>query len=53
MAHLGRNNIDADTIQRFADRLDDRDMKALIASRPQMPGWMGDIVLKIGAAKNG
>lgn len=53
MAHLGRNNIDAETIHRLADRLDDRDMKALIASRPQMPGWMGDIVLKMGAAKHG
>ncbi|AJP71710.1 DUF6088 family protein [Sphingomonas hengshuiensis] len=53
MAHLGRDNIDADTIRRFADRLDDNDMKVLIGSRPQMPGWMGDMVLKIGAARHG
>lgn len=53
MAHLGKSNIDADTIRRFAARLDDRDMKALIASRPQMPGWMGDVVLKIEQAKHG
>jgi len=53
VAHLGRRNIDADAIRRFADRLDDRDVKALTASRPQMPGWMGDVVLKIGAVKNG
>lgn len=53
MAHLGRDNIDADMIRRLADRLDDRDMKVLIGFRPRMPGWMGDMVLKIGAARHG
>jgi len=53
MAHLGRKNVDADTVQRLADRLDDRDLKALMKSRTKIPGWMGDIVLKISAAKHG
>ncbi|AHG64691.1 DUF6088 family protein [Advenella mimigardefordensis] len=53
MVHLGRKNVDADTIQRFADRLDDRYLKALMKSRTKIPGWMGDIVLKISAAKHG
>jgi hypothetical protein len=53
LAHLGKDNIDGDTIRRFAVRLDDRDMRMLIQARPEMPGWMGDVVLKIGAAHNG
>jgi hypothetical protein len=27
--------------------------RALIAARPAMPGWMGDVVLKIQAARHG
>ena len=34
-------------------RLDDRDMRMLAQARAEMPGWMGDVVLKIGAARNG
>ncbi len=53
MAHLGRKNVDEKTILRLANQLDDRDMKALMRSRSKMPGWMGDIVLKIGAVRHG
>lgn len=31
-------------------RLDDKDVQALIKGRPAMPGWMGDVVLRIWAA---
>lgn len=53
MARTGRKNMDADTLQRLASRLDDRDVKTLMSFRSQMPGWMGDIVLKISAARHG
>ena len=53
LAHLGKGNIDADVIGRFAARLDDAGTRALVAARPAMPGWMGDIVLKIQAARHG
>lgn len=53
LAHIGKERIDADTIRQLARRLDDRDMKILVRARPQMPGWMGDAVLKIGAARHG
>ena len=53
LAHLGKDNIDSGKIRHFATRLDDRDMRILIQARPAMPGWMGDVVLKIGAARNG
>ena len=32
-------------------RLDDKDVQALLKGRVQMPGWMGDVVLKIGSAR--
>lgn len=51
LAHLGKGNIDADVIGRFAARLDDAGTRALVAARPAMPGWMGDIVLKIQASR--
>lgn len=53
LAHIGKDRIDADTIRQLARRLDDHDMKALIKARPKMPGWMGDVVLKIGALRHG
>jgi len=53
LAHLGKDNIDDDNIRRLAARLDDSSMQRLIQARPEMPGWMGDVVLKIGAARNG
>jgi hypothetical protein len=53
LAHLGKDNIDSDKIRHFAARLDDRDMRMLAQARAEMPGWMGDLVLKIGAARNG
>jgi hypothetical protein len=53
LAYLGKDQIDSDVIQRFARRIDDRDMKALLQARPLMSGWMGDVVLKIDAARNG
>ena len=53
LAQLGRDKTDNDTIQRFAARLDDRDMQILSKARSQMPGWMSDAVLKMGAVRNG
>ena len=51
LAHIGKGNFDADLIYRCADRRDDREMKTLFKSRTLMPGWMGDIVLKISLIK--
>jgi len=51
LAHLGKGNIDADAIGRIAARLDDADTRVLVAGRPAMPGWMGDIVLKVQAVR--
>lgn len=53
IAHVGKDGMDGDTIQQFANRLNDRDMQALIKARPQMTGWMGDVVLKIDEARHG
>ena len=53
LAQLGRDKTDNDTIRRFAARLDDRDMQILSKARSQMPGWMSDAVLKMGAVRNG
>jgi hypothetical protein len=53
LAYLGRDQVGPDVIARFARRIDDRDMKALLQARPQMAGWMGDAVLKIDAARHG
>ena len=53
LAYLGKDQVDADVIARFARRMDDKDMKALLLARPQMSGWMGDVVLKIDAARHG
>lgn len=49
LAHLGKGNIGADAVGRIAARLDDAGTRALVAARPAMPGWMGDVVLKIQA----
>jgi hypothetical protein len=53
LAQLGRKHVDADVIQRLAARVDDSDMKQLLQARPAMPGWMGDVILKIGSLHNG
>lgn len=53
LAYLGKDQVDADVIARFARRMDDKDMKTLLLARPQMSGWMGDVVLKIDAARYG
>lgn len=53
LTHLRKDDIDDETIQRLADRIDDEDMKILSSARAQMPGWMSDVVLKIGIARNG
>jgi hypothetical protein len=53
LAYLGKDQIDAAVIARFAQRIDDQDMKALLRARPQMSGWMGDVVLKIDVARHG
>jgi hypothetical protein len=51
LAHLGRDQVGADVVRRLARRIDDRGMKALLQARPLMSGWMGDVVLKIDAAR--
>jgi hypothetical protein len=53
LAYLGKDQIDAAVIARFAHRVNDRDMKALLQARPQMSSWMADVVLKIDAARHG
>ena len=53
MAHIGKDGMDSDIIHQFAARLGDADMKALINARPQMTGWMGDVVLRIAEARHG
>ncbi len=53
LTHLRKNMIDDEIIQRLAHRIDDQDMKILASARAQLPGWMSDIVLKIGAARYG
>lgn len=53
LAQLGKAKVDKNVIQRLAARIDDRDIKQLLQARPTMPGWMGDVILKIGAAHNG
>lgn len=53
LAYLGRDQVDAEVIARFARRVDDKDMKELLRARPAMSGWMGDVVLKIDAARRG
>ena len=53
LAGLGRDKVDADAISQLAARLDGKDVQALLKGRTQMPGWMGDVVLKIGAAHHG
>jgi len=53
LAQLGKAKVDADIVQRLAARIDNRDLKQLLQARPLMPGWMGDVILKIGTAHNG
>lgn len=53
LAYLGKDQVDAEVIARFARRMDDKDMKTLLKARPQMSGWMSDVVLKIDAARHG
>lgn len=49
VAGLGRHKVDAEAIARLAARLDDKDLAALLKSRAAMPGWMGDVVLRLDA----
>lgn len=53
LAQLGRRAVDGDVIQRLATRIDDADLKQLLQARPSMPGWMGDVILKIDVAHHG
>ena len=53
LAQLGKAQVDTDVIHRLATRIDDRALKQLLKARPSMPGWMGDVILKIGSAHNG
>lgn len=50
LAQLGRKEVDGDVIKRLALRIDDTALKQLLQARPAMPGWMGDVILKIEAA---
>jgi hypothetical protein len=53
LAHFGRDKIDQAMIARLATGLDDVAMQRLLGARAEMPGWMGDVVLKIGEAYRG
>ena len=53
LAHVGKDKIDNDLIQRLSAQIDDRDFKALTKAQPLMPGWMSDAVLKIGLVRYG
>ena len=53
LAHFGKDNIDDALIRQCAARLADRDLRNLVKAQPRMPGWMSDIVLKLGAVKHG
>ena len=53
LAHLGKGKVDGEIIKRFASRLTDQDLRLLNRARPGLPGWMGDVILKIGRARNG
>lgn len=53
LAHVGKDKIDNDLIQRLSAQIDDRDFKALTKAQPLMPGWMSDVVLKIGLVRHG
>jgi hypothetical protein len=49
LASLGRNKVDADAIADLSARLDDKDLAMLLKGRSVMPGWMGDVVLRLNA----
>jgi hypothetical protein len=53
LAHLGKANVDDNTIHTLAGRLNGLDVKALKMARSQMTGWMSDAVMKIELAKRG
>lgn len=51
LAHVGKDKIDDDLIQRLSAQIDDRDFKALTKAQPLMPGWMSDAMFKMGLAR--
>jgi hypothetical protein len=53
LASLGRNKVDANAIAHLSARIDDKDLAALLKGRPAMPGWMGDVVLRLNAHRRG
>jgi hypothetical protein len=53
LAQLGRAKIDDDVIRQLAGQIGDQDLKQLVKARPTMPGWMGDVILKIDEARHG
>lgn len=53
LAHLGKANIDNDLICQLAKQVDHRDLSALKKAQSLMPGWMSDVVFKIGMTQNG
>ena len=53
LMHFGKASVDDDLIRRLAARIDDRDLKALKQAQSLMPGWMSDVVLKMGIFQHG
>jgi hypothetical protein len=53
LAQLGKAHVDADVIRRLATQVDDRALRQLLQARPSMPGWTGDVILKIDTAHHG
>lgn len=53
IAHVGKDRIDDEAIRRFAGGIGDDDMRLLTRARPQLPGWMSDVLLKIDRARRG
>jgi hypothetical protein len=51
LAYLGKDNMDDDVVHRCAQKLDDRDLKALIAAKSVVAGWMADTITKIDRAR--
>ncbi len=53
LAYLGKQNVDADIIDRCAKQLDADDLKALVAAKPMVSGWIADAITRIESALYG
>ncbi len=47
LSYLGKSNIDDQVIHHCAKLLDNQDIKGLINSAPQLPGWLADTILRV------